>query len=227
MADARRRLGHCLIHAGIDGRRHLHDALGLYEQDNDRLGQWETLNDLTFAYRLFGELVAARQEFDRIEMLANQLDVPMLKGSSKLQRSDAAFIAGDIDRALAPLEPMANALPAFTSLAGQIRLNIVGRLTDAQLESAPHNLPSDAISNYYLIRTNKAVQRANWDEALRLADEAVRFDLERGQWWEAVSKVHLAITAVLMGRRQPDGSFPLAAVEEARLRLTSASWNAP
>jgi tetratricopeptide (TPR) repeat protein len=221
MADVRLRLGRCLVNAGLDGRSHLRQAQALYQEDGDSLGVSEVLSGLTFAHRLQGDLLAARQESEQAEALAQQLQVPMLRTATAMWRGDAAFLSGDIDRALAHLEPDIAPLPASAALTELLQLNMAGKPHTTELARAAE-LPPDARSTELLIRANKAAHRQLWDEALRLADEGARFDLERGQWWEAVSKIELAIMAVLMRQRRPEGGFPAGALAEAGVRLARA-----
>lgn len=221
MADTRLRLGACLVDAGLDGRSLLHEALGLYQADGDPLGVFQVLSKLTFANRIQGDLLAARQESDRLAALAQQLQVPILKTTEAMGRSELAFATGNIDRALAHLDPDPDNLPVSAALSELLHLNMAGRPPGSTLAWAG-DLPPRGRSTEYLIRANRAAQHRLWDEALRIAEEGVRFDTERGWWWEAFSKIALAVMAVLMGRRQPDGTFPTHAIDEARTRLGQA-----
>ncbi|KAI9130020.1 tetratricopeptide repeat protein [Acaryochloris sp. CCMEE 5410] len=233
-ADVLVSLGSRLIKAGFDGTDSVHQALKIYRQQDNLLGIYNALTDLSSWYLQQGQINESFNLRQEALEIAQRMGFLLAQATTYLGIGDYYFRTSDYANALAAYEQVEalTDLPGIRTMHGlalvnaYIHMNLLDRAESICHQTITLLLPignSPSLSLAYFILGNVLSAQGQWAEAISRWQTGLTVDVELKNHFDQAEKLKCIAQAMVMQHHKPGGSkVPDVAYETAMLHYSEA-----
>ena len=233
-ADVLLSLGSRLINAGFDGTDSVQQALEIYRQQDNLIGSFSALTELTSWHLQQGQITASFTLRQEALAIAQQMGFPLAQATAYLGIGDYYFRTADYANALAAYEQVEalTDLPGIRAMHGLVLanaytlMNLPDRAETACRRSIALLQPignTPSLSLAYFILGNVLSAQGHWAEAIPVWQAGLTIDVALQNRFDQAEKLKCIAQATVMQHHRP-GSFtvPDAAYETAMTHYAEA-----
>jgi tetratricopeptide (TPR) repeat protein len=226
-ADVLLSLGSRLIKTGFDGSDAVQQALQIYQQQDNLLGIFNALTDLTSWHLQQGQITESFSLRQEALAIAQEMGFPLAQATAYLGMGDYYFRIADYANALAAyeqVEALTN-LPGIRAMHGLALANAYTLMNLADRAEAACRRTIDildpigatsSLSLAYFILGNVLSSRGNWAEAITIWQAGLTIDETLQNRVDQAEKFKCIAQATVMQHYRPEGfTIPEADYETA------------